>query len=63
MDKAALLKKIKALAERGVGGERENAEALLARLMEKYDVSEEELSEIGGKENIILSLSLPPVYT
>lgn len=36
MDKAALLKKIKALAERGVGGERENAEALLARLMEKW---------------------------
>ena len=45
MDKAALLKKIKALAERGVDGERENAEALLARLMEKYGVSEEELSE------------------
>lgn len=51
MDKAALLKKIKALAERGVGGERENAEALLARLMEKYDVSEEELSENTRKRH------------
>lgn len=45
MEKTALLKKIKALAERGVGGEAENAEALLARLMEKYGVSDEELDE------------------
>lgn len=37
------LNKIKALADRGVGGERENAEALLSRLLEKYNVSEEEL--------------------
>lgn len=45
MDKAALLKKIRALAERGVGGEAENAEEILRRLMEKYGVSEEELDE------------------
>lgn len=45
MDKAALLKKIKALAERGVGGEAENAEAILARLMKKYGICEDELDE------------------
>lgn len=45
MDKAALLKKIRALAERGVGGEVDNAEEILRRLMEKYGVSEDELNE------------------
>lgn len=45
MDKAALLKKIRAIAERGVGGEAENAEEILRRLMEKYGVSEDELDE------------------
>lgn len=43
MNKAALLKKIRTLAERGVGGEAENAEKLLAHMMEKYDISEDEL--------------------
>lgn len=43
MNKAALLKKIRTLAERGVGGEAENAEKLLAHMMEKYDISENEL--------------------
>ena len=50
MDKTALLKKIRALAERGVGGEAENAEKLLARMMKKYGISEAELDE-EGKEN------------
>lgn len=45
VDKAALLKKIRALAERGVGGEADNAEEILRRLMEKYGVSEDELDE------------------
>lgn len=45
MDKAALLKKIRALAERGVGGEADDAEEILRRLMEKYGVSEDELDE------------------
>ena len=45
MDKTALLKKIRALAEHGVGGEAENAEKLLARMMKKYGISEEELDE------------------
>lgn len=45
MDKTALLKKVRALAEHGVGGEAENAEKLLARMMKKYGISEEELDE------------------
>ena len=44
MDKTALLKKIRALAEHGVGGEAENAEKLLARMMKKYGISKRTLS-------------------
>lgn len=44
-NKAELLKKIKALADRGVDGEREGAQATLSRLMEKYGISEAELEE------------------
>ena len=39
MNKAALLKKIRTLAERGVGGEAENAEKLLAHMMEKLQAA------------------------
>ena len=42
--KTELLKKLKALAERGVNGEKENAAALLKKLMDKYDISSEELN-------------------
>lgn len=41
--KEELLQKIKALAERGVDGEKESAQALLARLMKKYGVTEADL--------------------
>lgn len=51
MDKAALLKKIRALAERGVGGEADNAEEILRRLMEKYGVSEDELDEVERRRH------------
>lgn len=44
-NKAELLKKIKALADRGVDGERESAQILLARLMEQYGISETDLEE------------------
>lgn len=47
MDKTALLKKVRALAEHGVGGEAENAEKLLARMMKKYGISEEELDQMS----------------
>ncbi len=39
-----LLQKIKQLAERGVGGEKENAEKMLKLLMKKYNISEDELN-------------------
>lgn len=40
-----LLKKLKALADNGVGGERENAQAMLDKLLAKYDISAETLSD------------------
>lgn len=40
-----LMKKLKALAEKGVGGERENAQAMLDKLLAKYDISAEALSD------------------
>lgn len=40
-----LLKKLKALADNGVGGERENAQAMLDKLLAKYDISAEALSD------------------
>jgi hypothetical protein len=45
MERDELLRKVKALAERGVGGEKQNAEAILSRLMKKYGVSEADLRE------------------
>lgn len=46
-DKAILLKikKVKALAERGVGGEKEAAQQLLERLCARYGITLEELNE------------------
>ena len=44
-NKEKLLKKIKTLSERGVGGEKESAEKLLLQLMEKYKITEDEISE------------------
>ena len=42
-NKKELILKLKALAERGEGGERDNAEVLLKRLMDKYDIAETDL--------------------
>ena len=39
------LEKVKALVDRGVGGERENAERMLADLMAQYGVTEEALED------------------
>ena len=38
-----LLKKLKALAESGVGGEKENAQAMLEKYMRKYGITETDL--------------------
>lgn len=45
MDKLELLQKIKALAEKGSGGEKINAQKMLAQLMKKYNIREEELAD------------------
>lgn len=42
-NKEELLRKIKGLAERGVGGEKESAQKILERLMEKYGVTETDI--------------------
>ncbi|UQZ90539.1 hypothetical protein C4J81_15515 [Deltaproteobacteria bacterium Smac51] len=45
MSKLDLLMKLKALAEKGIGGEKENAENSLHRLMEKYGFTEADLGD------------------
>ena len=45
-EKEVLLKKLKALADKGVGGEQENAKKILDRLLKKYDI---ELSDLDGE--------------
>lgn len=45
MNKRELFKKLKALAEQGVGGEKENAQQLLKKFMRKYNVSEDEIDD------------------
>ena len=47
------LERVKALAERGVGGEKENAEALLKRLMEKYEISDEDIEDTSTRTYFI----------
>ena len=44
-DRIELLRKIQALAERGVGGEKRNAEELLARMMAAYSITEQDLKK------------------
>lgn len=43
--KIELVKKVKALAERGVGGEKEDAIKLLEKLMKKYGIEEADVSD------------------
>ena len=59
MNKEDLIKKIKALADRGIGGEKENAQKLLKELMQKYNINEEEISEDVIKE---FDIKMPKVY-
>lgn len=43
MSKLELINKIKALADRGIGGEKVNAAAMLAAMMQKYGVTSDDL--------------------
>lgn len=50
LEKTELLKKLKALSDRGVSGEKENATKLLKKLMKKYGISEEEIQKDEVKQ-------------
>lgn len=43
MDLMEKLQKLSELSKRGIGGEKENAELLLKKLMKKYHITEEDL--------------------
>jgi hypothetical protein len=47
--KQALLNKLRALAERGIGGERENAQRKLEAILQRYEISAEEFEANGEK--------------
>ena len=49
-NKKEILQKLKTLADRGVNGEKENAENLLSKLMKKYNISEDELEQEYTKD-------------
>ena len=50
MDKIELLKKIKALAEQGIDGEKSNATELYNKLLKQYNILETDLNEDTRKE-------------
>lgn len=50
---ARKLKALKALAERGVGGEKETAKRLYEELKKKYDLQEETAREETGSDTVI----------
>lgn len=47
------LKVLKALAERGVGGEKETAKRFYEQLKKKYDLQEETVREEAGSDTVI----------
>ncbi len=51
--KLDILKKLKALADRGILGEKENAELCLKKLMKKYNINDEQLESTVRKRRYI----------
>lgn len=49
-----LAKKIKALSERGVGGERENAIVMLQRLMKNHEITMDMINENDAKDHVFV---------
>lgn len=49
MNKLEIIQKLKALSDRGINGEKENATKLLEKLMKKYGITEEELEQSQTK--------------
>ena len=60
MEKMDVIKKLKALSDRGINGEKENATKLLNKLMKKYGITEEELEKSEVK-TIWITLKNPPI--
>ena len=56
MEKIEIIQKLKALSDRGVAGEKENATKLLKKLMKKYRITEEDLQEEEKKDVFITIL-------
>jgi hypothetical protein len=51
-----LAKKLKALADKGVGGEKENAVTMLGRLMKKHNITIDMISNIDKKEFVFYTV-------
>lgn len=49
MNKLEIIQKLKALSDRGINGEKENATKLLEKLMKKYGITDEELEQSQTK--------------
>lgn len=54
MDKMKILNNLNELAKRGVGGEKENAEKLLEKLLKKYNMTIEEIEQDVPKTRYIV---------
>lgn len=55
MEKKEIIQKLKALSERGVAGEKENATKLLEKLMKKYGITE---TDLKSKETKVVNIEL-----
>ena len=56
-----LLQKVKALADRGIDGEKTNAEELLKKLMDKHGITEEDISEDIIKDHELKIKDIPMI--
>jgi hypothetical protein len=61
MNKKELLQKVKALADRGIDGEKTNAEELLKKLMERYGITEEDISEDKIRDHELKIKDIPMI--
>ena len=55
MEKREIITKLKALSDRGIAGEKENATKLLEKLMKKYGITEEDL-QTEEKKQVFITL-------
>lgn len=55
MEKKEIIQKLKALSERGVAGEKENATKLLEKLIKKYGITE---TDLKSKETKVVNIEL-----